>query len=90
MRLIKINLIVRFWNWYEDKILTALIPSAIILYLQIPHTITAAECFFGGSNYMFGYSPITDFLLYSIDLLEVIPIMGITMAIVVEVRRKRK
>ena len=83
------NLLNRFWNWYEDKVLTALVPSAIILYLQIPHTITAGDCMLALGMGISLVDPVVDFLLYSIDLLEVIPIMGITMAIYVEIRRRR-
>ena len=68
----------------------SLIISAIILYAQIPHTITAAECFFGDHDHtlIFGKNIILDFLIYGIDLLELIPIIGITLAIVSKVRKK--
>lgn len=80
----------RFWNWYEKRVLSSLTITAIILYLQIPHTWTAAECFFGGSSFLFGHHFITDFLLYGIDLLELIPIIAITGQIYAQVRKKRK
>ena len=82
------NPVTRFLNWYERHITESLIVTAIILYLQIPHTISAAECFFNGDIGLFGANPITDFLLYSIDLLELIPIIGITLAIISKVRHK--
>ena len=82
------NLVTKFLNWYERHITESLIVTAIILYLQIPHTISAAECFFNGDIGLFGANPITDFLLYSIDLLELIPIIGITLAIISKVRHK--
>ena len=68
----------------------SLIVSAIILYAQIPHTITAAECFFGDHdhNLIFGKNIILDFLIYGIDLLELIPIIGITLAIISKLRHK--
>ena len=64
--------------------------TAIILYLQIPHTITAAECFFGDHDHtlIFGKNIILDFLLYGIDLLEMIPIIGVTLALVSKLRHK--
>lgn len=82
------NLVTKFLNWYERHITESLIVTAVILYLQIPHTISAAECFFNGDIGLFGANPITDFLLYSIDLLELIPIIGVTLAIISKVRHK--
>lgn len=81
----------KFWKWYERRILESLVVSAVILYLQIPHTITAAECFFGDHNHtlLFGVNPITDFLLYGIDLLELIPIVAITTQIIAQIRSRR-
>jgi len=68
----------------------SLIISAVILYAQIPHTITAAECFFGDHDHtlIFGKNIVLDFLIYGIDLLELIPIIGITLAIIAKVRKK--
>ena len=82
--------ITKFLNWYERHMAKSLIISAVILYAQIPHTITAAECFFGDHDHtmIFGKNVILDFLIYGIDLLELIPIIGITLAIVSKVRHK--
>jgi|TARA_B110000263_G_scaffold243830_1_gene251078 hypothetical protein len=79
--------ITRFLDWYERHLTESLALSAIILYLQIPHTISAAECFFDGSVGLFGAHPVTDFLLYGIDLLEVVPLLGVTVAIIARVRQ---
>ena len=82
--------ITKFLDWYERHMAKSLIISAIILYAQIPHTITAAECFFGDHDHtmIYGKNIILDFLIYGIDLLELIPIIGITLAIVAKVRKK--
>ena len=79
-----------FLDWYERHMAKSLIISAVILYAQIPHTITAAECFFGDHDHtmIYGKNIILDFLIYGIDLLELIPIIGITLAIVAKVRKK--
>lgn len=82
------NIITRFLDWYNRHLTESLLISAVILYLQIPHTISAAECFFDGNLGLFGIHPITDFLLYGIDLLELIPIIGVTLAIIARVREK--
>ena len=79
-----------FLDWYERHITESMLVTAIILYLQIPHTITAAECFFGDHDHtlIFGKNIILDFLLYGIDLLEMIPIIGVTLALVSKLRHK--
>ncbi len=84
------NIVTRFLDWYNRHLTESLAISAVILYLQIPHTITAAECFFGDHShtYLFGIHPITDFLLYGIDLLELIPIIGVTLSIIANMRKK--
>ena len=78
----------KFWSWYDRHLTKSLFLTAFILYLQIPHTISAAECFFDGNVGLFGVHPVTDFLLYGIDLLECIPIIGVTLAIVARVKAK--
>jgi len=82
----------RFLDWYERHMAKSLIISAIILYAQIPHTITAAECFFGDHDHtlIYGKNIVLDFLIYGIDLLELVPIIGITLAIISKVRHKVK
>ena len=82
------NIVTRFLDWYNRHLTESLSISAVILYLQIPHTISAAECFFDGNLGLFGIHPITDFLLYGIDLLELIPIIGVTLSIIANMRKK--
>ena len=79
-----------FLDWYERHITESMLVTAIILYLQIPHTITAAECFFGDHDHtlIYGKNIILDFLIYGIDLLEMIPIIGVTLALVSKLRHK--
>lgn len=81
-------LYMQFLDWYEKHITESMIVSAIILYLQIPHTITAADCFFQVNMGLYGMNPVTDFLLYGIDLLELIPIISTTLAIISKLRHK--
>jgi hypothetical protein len=73
--------IMGFWAWYNRRVTESLLVTAVILYLQIPHTITAAECFFLETNYFIHVHPVTDFLLYGIDLLEIIPLVAISMTL---------
>lgn len=67
-----------------------LFASAIVLYLQIPHTLTAADCFFNLGIGIIHLNAVLDFLLYSIDLLEVIPMFGVTVSLVAMVKAKWK
>ena len=83
------NPITKFLDWYERHITEGLLISAIILYLQIPHSWWALECIFGG-GVLHGHGVIVDFFLYGIDTLETIPIIGITLAIIAKVRKNRK
>ena len=48
------NIVTRFLDWYNSHLTESLAISAVILYLQIPHTISAAECFFDGNLGLFG------------------------------------
>jgi hypothetical protein len=81
---------VGFFDWYERHITESMLVTAVILYLQIPHTVTAAECFFGDHEhaYLFGKNIVLDFLLYGIDLLEMKPIVSTTLAIISKIRHK--
>jgi|TARA_R110000824_G_scaffold26662_1_gene91378 hypothetical protein len=65
----------------------SLIISAIILYMQIPHSWWALECIWG-EGFMHGHGIIVDFFLYGIDTLEMIPIIGVTLAIISKLRHK--
>lgn len=83
------SLIGRFLDWYESHIGKSLIISAVILYMQIPHSWWALECIFG-EGILHGHGVVIDFFLYGIDTLEMIPIIGITLAIITKVRKDRK
>jgi hypothetical protein len=63
--------------------------SAVILYLQIPHSWWALECVFG-QGILHGHGIVVDFLLYGIDTLEMIPIIAITLTIIARVRNGKQ
>ena len=81
----------KFFDWYERHMVKSLIVSAVILYMQIPHSWWALECIFG-EGILHGHGIIIDFFLYGIDTLEMIPIISITLLIVTKARKygKRK
>lgn len=82
------NIVTRFLNWYEYHIIASLLITAIILYMQIPHTIAAADCFFTLGIGIVHIHPLIDFFLYGIDLLELLPIINITILLVAKIRHK--
>ena len=79
----------KFLDWYENHIGKSLIISAVILYMQIPHSWWALECIFG-EGILHGHGIVIYFFLYGIDTLEMIPIKAITLAIISKVRKDRK
>ena len=79
----------KFLDWYENHIGKSLIISAVILYMQIPHSWWALECIFG-EGILHGHGIVIDFFLYGLDTLEMIPIIAITLAIISKVRKDRK
>ena len=76
-----------FLDWYERHMTKSLIISAVILYMQIAHSWWALECVFG-EGILHGHGMVVDFFLYGIDTLEMIPIIGVTIAIIAKVRHK--
>ena len=79
----------RFFEWYNRRMVESLAISAVILYLQIPHSWWALECVFG-QGILHGHGIVVDFLLYGIDTLEMIPIIAITLTIIARVRNGKQ
>ncbi len=79
----------KFFNWYERHLTGSLLVTAVILYLQIPHSWWALECIFG-DGILHGHGIIVDFFLYGIDTLEMIPIVSVTWAIIAKLRHKKR
>ena len=71
----------RFMEWYNRRMVESLAISAVILYLQIPHSWWVLECVFG-QGFLHGHGIVVDFLLYGIDTLEMIPIIGVTLTLI--------
>lgn len=78
----------RFWKFINDTLEYNLAVQAIILYLQIPHMVWAADLAFAGGRLIAGISTPLDFLLYGVDLIEWIAIANITLILIA--RRKKK
>lgn len=76
-------------EWYNRRMVESLAISAVILYLQIPHSWWALECIFG-EGILHGHGIVVDFLLYGIDTLEMIPIIGVTLTLIARYKVGRK
>ncbi len=79
----------RFWNWYERRILGSIILIAIIQFIQIPHMIWNADLMLEG-GYISRVHPIIDWLLYGVDLIEIVSIINVGMIIYGLLRKRRK
>ena len=78
----------RFWKWYERNIEKSLFVTLIILLTQIPHFFWGGDVLLQ-SGYIANANPITDFILYGVDLLEIPLIIKTTVDFIVLKRKKR-
>ncbi len=68
----------KFWNWYEGKILGSVILIAIIQFIQIPHMVWNADLMLE-LGYVSRVHPALDWLLYGVDLIEIVSIINVGM-----------
>lgn len=78
----------RFWKWYESRILGSIVIVGVIQFIQIPHMVWNADLYleFGVISRI---HPILDFLLYGVDLIEIVSIINVGMIIYSIVRNRR-
>jgi len=79
----------RFWNWYENKILGSVIIIAIIQFIQIPHMVWNADLMLE-SGYVSRVHPLIDWLLYGVDLIEIISIVNVGMIMFSLIKKRRE
>ena len=79
----------RFWNWYENKILGSVIIIAIIQFIQIPHMIWNADLYLE-LGVVSRLHPALDWLLYGVDLIEIVSIINVGMIMFSIIKKKRK
>jgi len=79
----------RFWNWYENKILGSVVIIAIIQFIQIPHMVWNADLYleFGVISRI---HPAIDWLLYGVDLIEIVSIINVGMILYSLMKKRRK
>ena len=79
----------RFWQWYENKILGSIIIIAIIQFIQIPHMVWNADLYLD-AGYISRINPVLDFLLYGVDLIEIVSIINVGMIIYSLIGKRRR
>ncbi len=81
----------RFWKWYENKILGSVLIIAIIQFIQIPHMVWNADLYLE-TGIISRIHPAIDWLLYGVDLIEIVSIInvGMIMFSLIQKRRKQK
>jgi len=70
----------RFWNWYEKQLMGSLAFLLMVHIVQIPHMIWAADVYME-LGMISRIHPILDFLLYGVDLVELLSLAQIIMLI---------
>ena len=60
----------RFFAWYGNNIEKSMLITLIILLSQIPHFFWGGDVLLQ-SGFVAGVNPITDFILYGVDLFEI-------------------
>ena len=70
----------RFWNWYEKQLMGSLAFLLMVHVVQIPHMIWAADVYME-LGMISRIHPILDFLLYGVDLVELLSLTKIIMLI---------
>ena len=78
----------KFWKWYEDKILGSIIIIAIIQFIQIPHMIWNADMMLQ-TGIISRVNPIIDWLLYGVDLIEIVSIINVGMIMFSLIKKRR-
>ena len=70
----------RFWNWYEKQLMGSLAFLLMVHIVQLPHMIWAADVYME-LGMISRIHPILDFLLYGVDLVELLSLAQIIMLI---------
>ena len=70
----------RFCNWYEKQLMGSLAFLLMVHVVQIPHMIWAADVYME-LGMISRIHPILDFLLYGVDLVELLSLAQIIMLI---------
>lgn len=78
----------RFWAWYENKVLGSIVIIAIIQFIQIPHMVWNADLYLELGT-VSRLHPALDWLLYGVDLIEIVSIVNVGMIMYSMLKKKR-
>lgn len=78
----------KFWKWYEDKILGSIMIIAIIQFIQIPHMVWNADLYLE-AGIISRVHPAFDWLLYGVDLIEIVSIINVGMIMFSMLKKRR-
>ena len=78
----------KFWKWYEDKILGSILIIAVIQFIQIPHMVWNADLYLQ-TGYVSRLHPALDWLLYGVDLIEIVSIINVGMIMFSLIKKRR-
>jgi len=78
----------KFWKWYENKILGSVIIIAIIQFIQVPHMVWNADIMLE-AGLVSRIHPVIDWLLYGVDLIEIISIVNVGMIMFSLLKKKQ-
>ena len=70
----------RFWNWYEKQLMGSLAFLLMVHVVQIPHMVWAADTYLQ-LGIISRIHPVLDFILYGVDLVELLSLAQIIMLI---------
>ena len=79
----------RFWKWYENKILGSIVIIAIIQFIQIPHMVWNADLYLE-TGVISRIHPALDWLLYGVDLIEIVSIVNVGMIMYSLIKQRRQ
>ncbi|RDJ32619.1 MAG: hypothetical protein DWQ18_06780 [Crenarchaeota archaeon] len=78
----------KFWKWYENKILGSIVIIAIIQFIQIPHMVWNADLYLQ-TGHISRLHPALDWLLYGVDLIEIVSIINVGMIMFSLIKKRR-
>ena len=79
----------RFWRWYEGKILGSVVIIAVIQFIQIPHMVWNADLYLE-MGIVSRVHPVLDWLLYGVDLIEIVSIINVGMILFSLLKKRRR
>ena len=78
----------KIWQWYEKRMLESLTFVFAIHIIQIPHMLWNCDQLYGVCGDIAGWNPVTDFLLFGVDLLEIPSFINVTFLWLLHVRKR--